>query len=112
MQVFVFHKIIGICRILMSEAWYTMNILANRILCHGCVTIATKMLSFLFTVNSERELSVYRKPREKEDAGASRSSRNELPSLLNRQICRQQNSPDSGLFFICEELYCFPKKMK
>ena len=30
--------------------------------------------------------------------------------LLNRQICRQQNSPDSGIFFICEELYCFPKK--
>ena len=25
--------------------------------------------------------------------------------LLNGQICRQQNSPDPGLFFICEELY-------
>ena len=35
MQVFAFHKIIAICRILMSEAWYTMDILANRILCHA-----------------------------------------------------------------------------
>ena len=32
--------------------------------------------------------------------------------LLNRQICRQQNSPDSGIFFISEEQYCFPKKIK
>ena len=61
MQVFAFHKIIAICKFLMSEAWYTMDILANRILCHGSVTIATKMLSFLFTDNSQRELSVYRK---------------------------------------------------
>ena len=61
MQVFAFHKIIAVCRILMSEAWYTMDILANRILCHGSVTITTKMLSFLFTDNSQRELPVYRK---------------------------------------------------
>ena len=60
-QVFAFHKIIAICRILMSEAWYTMDSLANRILCNGSVTIATKMLSFRFTDNSQRELSVYRK---------------------------------------------------
>ena len=52
MQVFTFHKIIVVCRILMSEAWYKTDILANRILCHGSVTIATKMLSFLFTDNS------------------------------------------------------------
>ena len=57
-EVFAFHKIIGICRILMSEAWYTMDILADRILCHGSVTIATKMVIFLFTDNSQRELSV------------------------------------------------------
>ena len=31
MQVFAFHKFIAICRILMSEALYTMDILANRI---------------------------------------------------------------------------------
>ena len=30
MKVFAFHKIIAICRILMSEALYTMDILANR----------------------------------------------------------------------------------
>ena len=42
MQVFAFQKIIAICRILMSEAWYTMDILANRILGHGSVTISTK----------------------------------------------------------------------
>ena len=61
MQVFAFYKIIAICRFLMSEAWYTMDILANWILCHGSVTIETKMLSFLFTDNSQRELSMYRK---------------------------------------------------
>ena len=49
-QVFAFHKIIGI----MSEAWYTMDILANKILGHGSVTIATKMLIFLFTDNSQK----------------------------------------------------------
>ena len=58
MQVFAFHKIIAICRILMSETWYTMDILANKILCHGSVTIATKILSFLFTDNSQRVTSV------------------------------------------------------
>ena len=61
MQVFAFHKIIAICRILMSETWYTMDIFANRILCHCSGTIATKMFSFLFTDNLQRELSVYRK---------------------------------------------------
>ena len=56
MQVFAFHKIIGICRILMSEAWYTMDIFAIRILCHVSVTIATKMLSFLFTAERCKKL--------------------------------------------------------
>ena len=46
---YLFEKIIGICRILMSETLYTMDILAHRIFGHGSVTIATKMLSFLFT---------------------------------------------------------------
>ena len=31
MQVFAYYKIIAVCRILMSEAWYTMDTLANMI---------------------------------------------------------------------------------
>ena len=59
LQVFAFHKILAICRILISEAWYTMDILANRILCHGSLTIASKMLSFLFSVRKTKHSSCY-----------------------------------------------------
>ena len=62
MQVFAYYKIIAVCRILMSEAWY-LDTLANMIydIKSQFVTIVTRMLSFLYTDNSLCELSVNRK---------------------------------------------------
>ena len=34
MQFYAYYKIIAVCRILMSEAWYTMDTLANMISSH------------------------------------------------------------------------------